>query len=385
MRHAPALGFIVAGLALGVVWRTSDAAQWSIEPRLAWALSYNSNLLLTTNDQLATGGTTLSLDCPFKRTTETTELDVSPHIDVLRYFQDADLDTVNDSLQGTAAAHGERDSVSVTGAYDRASTLSTELTDTGIVSANSRREASSVTLDLGHDATERQHLELQGSYTDVHFPGGESLALVGYRDLVDMLTDRVEISAQAFLGASVYIDHIQAPLTGYDARDLGSGIAFTYQFSPRMKLLAAGSYSQTTSNGLAQHGYYWDLHSTRASEVTQWDLEWSRSLQPSGSGLFIRRDTLNVSASHSISERLDLTLSLQGVRNNNLEGGRFAGIAQYLWADAGINRHLSSRWALSWSAGYAQSRPIATNDKTARGWHTGLTVSWTPAPTSISR
>ena len=373
-------------LAAGTCYVSSaGAAQWSIEPRLGWTLNYNSNLLLVPTGQLATGGTNLSLDSPFRRSTETTELDLIPHIDVQRFFRDSDLNAVNGSLQGSAAAHSERSSVKLTGGYERTSTLVTELKATGIVNANTRREASSAGLDIGHDATERQHLDLQTSFSDVIYPGGESSGLVGYRYLASTLTDTVKVSDRLALGPSAYVDHIHTPLTGYDARDVGGGITSTYQFSARTKLLATGSYSQTTTNGLVQHGYYWDLHSTRVSEVTQWDLEWTRALQPSGSGLLIRRDTVNLSALHSISERLDLTLSLQDVRNNNLEGGQFAGIAQYLWADCGVNRHLTPRWLLSGTAGYAQSRPIATNEKTARGWHAGLTFTWTPIPMSLSR
>ena len=381
MRSPPWL-YMLVGLALGA-GSLARAAQWSIVPEVSWLVDYSSNLLLVPMGQ-AIGGTTLSLDSIFKRETDITEFDLHPHLDLERFDRDTALDANEGSLSGLFSAHSERSSISLTSGYERASTLTTELSDTGIVDANTNRETTSASLALGHDLAERQHLDLLGTYADVIYPDGERVGLVGYRYPQLSLTDTFTLAERTSLSASVLADELRAPLTGYQSHDLSANLGWSRTLSELVKVSLAGGVVQTSASGETQHGYLWDAHTTRNSELTRWDVDYSRSVQPSGSGFLIRRDALNLSVAQNIAPRLFATLSAQDIRNENLAGGAFDGVPRYLSCDGGLEWHLSLQLVLNATGGLAENRQPVT-DLLVRGWRGAVTLHWLPRPLSVSR
>lgn len=384
MRHVPTLGLIIAGLALGADWRTACAAQWSIEPILGLLMNYNSNLLLVPANPQATAGAVLSLDTTFKGATETTELDLHPHLDLQRYVSDSALNATEGSLQGSMQYRGERSAVTLTGDYERDSTLSTELSDTGIIDTSTRYEHTSAGLSLTHELTQRQHLDVEGSYVDVTYPGGEQFGLVGYRNPSASLSDTVTVTESVALSASAFADQVTAPLVGYQSRDAGGRITATYAYSPRVTLSASGGETQTRVAGYAQHGDLWDLRASRSGELDQWTLYANRSVQPSGRGFLLLRDTIGLSLLHNFAPELFLTATFQDIRNSNLASGVFLDVPRYVSGDAGIEWHPTAHLILSLTAGEAAIREIVTYQP-AHGWHTAFNVRWSPRPWTMSR
>src|SRR5215469_6703814 len=149
------------------------AAQWSIEPQYGLLVGYNSNLLLAPTAQKASGEIFLDLDATLKRVTAQTELDLHPHIELQRFPSYAALDANNGSIQGAVTTKQERSSFSLTGSYESVSTFTSEPSSTGIIEVSTRRETSSAGLSLGRDFSERQHVDLQGNFENVIYPGGE--------------------------------------------------------------------------------------------------------------------------------------------------------------------------------------------------------------------
>jgi hypothetical protein len=376
------LGF--AALAVSGACPHSWAAQWSVEPQLAWLVNYNSNVLLTTTDQRATPGMTLSLDAIFKRLTDNTEMDFHPHLDVLRFSDDKDLNANNGSLQGLISGQSERSSITFTGGYERASTLTTEFTDTGIIDTNTERQTSSASVVMGHDVSELQHLDLKGSYTYVVYPGGEPVGLLGYRYPQASLTDTFTFSVRDSLSVGVLADQLTAPQSGYQARDLGMRVTLKHDFSLRTVLSASVGLTDTTIDSVRQHGNQWDLHLTHNSQLTQWDFDYGQTLAPSGRGYLVRRDTANLTLSRNLAPRWYATLTVQDVRNSSLTDAPFLDVPRYLAVDGGFDWHLSTQLVLSLTAGVVEIHEPVTEDL-ARGWHTGINARWTPVPLSVSR
>lgn len=378
------IGLVLAALAAAVGWRCPAAAQWDIEPQLALLVNYNSNLLLTPSNAQASEGTTVSADAIFKRVTDSTEVDLHPHLELQRFFSDAALDADNGSVQGAYSAQSERSSINLSGSYEKISTLSTELSDTGIVDSSTRRETTTAAATLGHDFSELQHVDLQGSYTEVIYPGGERLGLVGYRYPTLALTDTFATSLLTSLAASLEADQLQAPVTGYEAHDESLKLTVLHKFSVRTRVTATGGATETSVAGYRQHGYVWDLHGTHNSELTQLDFDYSQSLQPSGRGYLVRRDAASLTLAQSVAPQLYATLTVQDIHNNNLSNGVFLDVPKYLTADAGFDWHVSEHLVLSLTAGVAEiSEPVTLQQ--VRGWHTALNGRWNPRPLSVSR
>lgn len=347
-------------------------------------LDYNSNLLLVPSGEQASAGTTVSVDATMKRVTESTEMDLHPHLELQRFFSEPALNADNGSVQGSYAAQAERSSVSASGSYEKASTLTTELSETGIVDTSTRRETTTAGLTLGHDLSERQHLDLQGSYTDVIYPGGEQVGLVGYRYPSGTLTYTFGVAERTSLAAGVVVDELKAPLTGYEAHDQAIRLTLKHAFSTRLNVSAVAGGTNTTVAGVTQHGYVWDLHATYNSLLTQWDVDYSQSLQPSGRGYLVRRDAGNLTVARNLAPRLYATLTVQDIRNSEVAGGPFLDVPRYFAGDAGFDWHASEHVVVSVTAGLAElEEPVSY--QMARGWHAAVNTRWTPMPWRVSR
>ena len=378
------VGLALAALAALAVCAPARAAEWSVEPQVALLVGYNSNLLLVPTGQHASAQTFLDLDATLKHVTERTELDLHPHIELQRFPNYAELNANNGSIQGAFNTQQERSSFGLTGGYESLSTFTSEPSSTGIIAVGVRRETTSAGMTIGRDFTERQHIDLQGNFTEVTYPGGEPVGLVGYRYPSGTLSDTFKLSELSTFTAGAVVDELKSPLTHYEAHDQGLRFSFKHTFSPQYSASAAVGGTNTTVAGVTQHGYVWDLHGTRNSLLTQWDADYSQTLQPSGRGYLVRRDAATLSAAQNVSPRLFATLSLQYVRNHEVAGGPFFDVPRYFSGDAGFDWHATEQIVVSVTGGYTQVEEASTGQY-ARGWRMAVNTRWTPVPRSVSR
>lgn len=384
--HASHAHVCLALAALGALAACGPAraAQWSIEPQLALLVGYNSNLLLQPTHEQASAETFLDLDATLKHVTDRTELDLHPHIELQRFPNYSQLNANNGSIQGAFTTQQERSSFNLTGGYEDLSTFTSEPSSTGIIAVGVRRETTSAGVTVGRDFTERQHVDLQGNFTDVVYPGGEPVGLVGYRYPTVTLSDTFKLSELSTFTAGVTVDELNSPLTNYEAHDQGLRFSFSHTFSPQYSASAAVGGTNTTVAGVTQHGYVWDVHGTHNSLLTQWDADYSQTLQPSGRGYLVRRDAATLSVAQNVSARFYATLSLQFVRNHEVAGGPFYDVPRYFAGDAGFDWHVSEHVVVSVTGGYTELEEPA-NYELAKGWHTFVNTRWTPTPASVSR
>jgi hypothetical protein len=381
--HAP-VGLALAALAALTVAAQTPAAQWSIEPQFGLLVGYNSNLLLVPSGQQASAETFLDLDATLRHVTERTELDLHPHIELQRFPSYVDLNANNGSIQGTFNTQQERTSFSLTGGYESISTFTSEPSSTGIIAVGVRRETTSAGMTLGRDFTERQHVQLQGNFSDVVYPDGERVGLVGYRYPTAMLSDAIKISELSTLTAGVTVDQLKSPLTGYEAHDQGLRLSFKHTFSEQYSFFAAVGGTNTTVAGESQHGYVWELHGTHNSLLTQWDADYSQTLQPSGRGYLVRRDSATLSVAQSVSPTVYATLTLQYVHNQQVAGGPFEDVPRYFTGDAGFDWHATEHIVINVAGGYTQLEEAGTGQH-AEGWRATVNTRWTPVASSVSR
>jgi hypothetical protein len=381
--HAP-VGLALAALAALAASAPAPAAQWSIEPQFALLVGYNSNLLLAPSGAQASAETFLDLDAILKHVTERTELDLHPHIELQRFPNYSQLNANNGSIQGSFNTQQERSSFGLTGGYESVSTFTSEPSSTGIIAVGIRRETTSAGVTLGRDFTERQHVELQGNFSEVVYPGGERVGLVGYRYPSATLSDTFKLSELSNFSAGATVDEYKAPLTGYEAHDQGLRFSFKHTFSAQYSASLAAGGTNTTVAGVTQHGYVWDLHATRNSLLTQWDVDYSQTLQPSGRGYIVRRDAATLTVAQNVSELVYATLTLQYVHNQQVAGGPFEDVPHYFTSDAGFDWHVREHIVVSVAGGYTQVEEAITGQQ-VRGWHATVNARWTPVPRSVSR
>lgn len=368
-------------------WGAGDLAaadEWSIAPVLDWRVDHDSNRSLSVSGERSSEGSFLSIDTLLQDATETGDMTLHPRIELDRFSGDASLDSNNGSLLASLQKHNEVSSFGVTAEYDHASTLITELIDTGIVDSSTRRDTASGGSTFGHQFSERQRLDLQANYTDVSFPGGRSVGLLGYRYPYVAATYTYGLSAATSLTASAYGDRVAAPVADYVSRDVGARFGFAHDFSERINITASAGISQTTIGSATRHGYVWQFLATRKTELGQWSLSQNRDVEPSGYGFLIRRDDSALSYEHGIAPNLSVTLSIHDVRNADLTTAfPISDDRHYFIGDGGFVWSFRQQWTLSATGGMSEARE--PNNRTARGWRSALAIHWTPVPWSVSR
>ena len=388
MPSCPPLKYALAGLAACMACKVTTAAQWSFQPSIDWKEDYDSNRRLAASNEVPSDGTWLTADATLSRITESTEWDFVPHLQAQRFGGDSALDANNYSLNGAFQGHTELFTLTASGGYEHASTLIAEPSDTGIIDASTARDTGSGRLVLGHDFTERQHMDVQAAYADVTYPGGSTVGLVGYRYTSAATVYTFKLSALTALSATGYGDWLTAPVTGYVSRDSGATLGVTYSPSERVSFTASAGGSSSTVNSVVGHGAVFGLQASRNYELSQLSLSYNRSLQPSGLGFLVRRDQLLFSLNQNIAPKLFATATVQGVLNHDLTTGPYLDIPRYFTGDAGLQWRASDQWTINLTAGATFVREPATYqniNQTAKGWHAALDTRWALFPRSVSR
>src|SRR6202011_3032593 len=174
--YPAALGSCVLGAGGSPVW----AAEWSITPSYSASVDYESNRRLAA-DAKGSDATVLAVDFRFKRALEDMEFTLEPHY-AFRRFTDPSLGNGDDrSLNAGFNSIGERSTLKLTASYWDQSTLTTELLETGIVSADTHRRASQAGAAWNWNQTDRRTLVAQLNHMDVSYYGQAARSLPGYR------------------------------------------------------------------------------------------------------------------------------------------------------------------------------------------------------------
>jgi hypothetical protein len=387
MSRSSWLGHAFLGFAAYCVCNTASAAQWSMQPTVQLYFDHASNRLLQPVDEENNDAAWLTIDALLKRASETGELDVHPEIQIQRFSGDTPLNSNNGSLQLSALNNGEIYSYTASATYADRSTLISELENTGIIDASARQEAATVNLAGADQFTERQRLGLQASYSDVKYPDGERVGLIGFRDPAISTTYTYGLSPETSLSASVFGSRVTAPENGFTSRDVGARFAWAYILSPTTNISASAGISNAHIESQEFTGSVWTLQGTHNSELTQWTFSFTRDVVPSGFGLLYRRDEIDLSLIHRIAQHLDATLSAIAAHNSDLVTGFSGDNRRYFSGVAGIDWHTSPQWILSLKVRASEAR--VPNEvarlELASGWQSILKLTWTPLPWTKSR
>jgi hypothetical protein len=180
---------------------------------------------------------------------------------------------------------------------------------------------------------------------------------------------------------------VTAPEVGFESHDAGVRIAWAYILSPTTNISASAGITRTNIASEEVSGSTWTLKSTHNSELSQWSFSLTRDIVPSGFGLLIRRDELDLSVIRSVAPRLDATLSAQAAHNSDLVASFTGDNRRYVTGAAGFNWHAAPQWVWSFTVRASAARiPTDVADlQSASGWQTVLTILWTPLPWTKSR
>ena len=361
------------------------AAQWSMQPILSWETDYDSNRALQPGLQ-GSEQAVLSADLQLQRSVENMQMTLDPHFD-LRRFSDSRWGPGDDrSLTGGFSWTGARSQLNLSGSVANQNTLTTELIETGIVDTNSRRRATTANGELDLARTETHLFFMQVGYLNSSYSGPVNIQelLPGYRYLSAALGERFMLSDHFTLSASAFGDTLHSERAGSSSHEEGGQFEINYAHSERLSFDVQLGESKRVLYGSSSSGTNVVASATRNFELSSVSLGYSRSLVPYGNGFLVVRQQVTLSLKHSLTPYLSAELDALRVDNN--EATVRLGVDRRFYDNfvASLSWKLGETWTLRSEASTSWSPPIGY-PHTEHGWRAGLTMTWQPLQTIMSR
>jgi hypothetical protein len=327
VRWAAVAARVMATVVAAMAFAGEAAAQdWSLQSSITESGTYNSNLLLTPDDELNTFAAVTTPQLKLQRESDTSSISLGASLRYAQYFGHSDLDADSERVNlDVRKALSERSQIGLNGDFNRDTTLSSEedLTDAFLTRQVRFREWKA-SPSWSYALSPIDQLSLSGSYwakdydsiqkIDYHYYGGEA-------DYSHQLSELAAITG------SVSYFHYSYDDPANTANDI-YGALIGYKYTPSEKFYITGSvgldYDVTKDDNhddTGDLGYRlkFDTAYTVTPQTTARFLL-SHDTEPSGNGATVTRTRGTLSLSYALSELTTLALDANYVDNDDYLG-----------------------------------------------------------------
>ena len=392
MAHPTAIG---CGCLLGAgAMSHLHAAEWSVQPIFSVQTDYDSNRNYSIEPE-ASEEAVLYGDLKLQRAIESTQIFLEPRFDLRRYSSSVWGPGNDRSLNAGIAWTGEDMKVNLTGFIADQTTLITELTETGITNADTRRKSSQANGEWDWWQTERYQTYLQLGYISASYSGtpGISLELPGYRYPNGAFGERFFLSERMIFSVSAFGDALTSDRVGNSSHEAGGQVEFQDQLSEKNSFDVSVGESKRYLYGQRQSGTNAAVSATHTFERGSLAFSFVRSLVPYGSGFLVQRQQISATLIRPLAPTLDLTVTLTRVKNNAATVLLGLDRPYYDSGVLGLTWKMGESWSLQPQVSSGWTRPVpplnstntAAYDVTLREWRAQVTLVWQPLPDSKTR
>lgn len=383
------------------------SAEWRAEPSVALRQEYNDNINLTALPHDAVWGIILTPSIKLSSNTEVSQTSASLLLNMNRYSGQTGLN--RDDLYYTLGSsyNTERDTWAGNFAYTRDSTLSSSLSQTGIVLARAPHSLLTLNPSWTRLLNERNTLRLSYAFNDSRYSGGASSGLVDYTyhtleaDWLYQMSVKDQLSMTASYSRFVTGTH------SYTANTVGLQGGLTHSFSETLQGTLQLGVNQTRSvtnspttlvclfpgfciplaipNSVTHSSLVPVLSASLSKQFESGTLTGtaSRQEQPTGNGSLVETDQLGLNASRSFSETLVGSANAAVYRSSYIGNAVATANSRYYTLGLGLNWRMSERWKLDAGYRYASSAyQNSTVTATSNLVYATVSYAW---PVSMSR
>ena len=311
----------------------SWAAEWSVQPSLMTKGLYNNNLVLNPKLTKSTYGFSVTPGAEFAGKTERLEVSGRVASEFIKYFGATDTQITNVFVPLKVGYKMEKDLLGFTGGLMRDNTLLNELETTGVVLLFAQRNQWTANPTWTRSLTEKLSFQTgaQFSYTTYDAIDPQFIDTQAATRLVDhrvvggsggflyKLTERDELQLTGSYGEF----HTFGTLTPIRARFPGVSLSVTHAFDESLHGTVYGGpkfVSSTTelpgAPDVTRSETVWVAGAKVAKEFERARIQVSiaRDLTPSGFGLLITTNRLDLNGAYDISETITGTLEVIAAR-----------------------------------------------------------------------
>lgn len=310
-----------SGLAI-VGTRPSLAAEWLIDPTGRIGTLYASNPRLLRNSvadgdwSVATVG---ELNAALQRRTERSEFSLQPRLYSERHEDFPVLDRDDRSLR-TRFTYGSprlQWNASADLVYD--TTLTSELGLTGLVDSNRPHEGTSLSGGPTYLLSERTNAGMQAYWNHNHYRDARFTGLLDYEYAALSVFAGHSLSSRTQLTFITRAGELHVPdFPLADKQDASAVLKWRYQLARSWSAEVAAGPSYARSDIASDDGLVLRGELEHREERWTYSISAGRDVTPTGRGGLIRRDQASLSASHWWTPRLVSSVTLHGVRNQEL-------------------------------------------------------------------
>lgn len=359
------------------------AAEWSAQPSMNFSLFDDTNPRLTPDQENASGGS-LGASVRLKTAIETSSFVLEPRFFTRRYDDSRIADVSDREIFGQFDHLGDRSQLTLSSTYQVQSTLLSELLETGVTRNDTNQHSLNATGSFSWMHTERRSFVSQFYYAGVSYQGPGQVDLPGYRYYSGSLGERFVLSERTSLTLNAVGNKLVSDRAGGSSHEAGVQAELLYTISDRVILDGSVGESRRFLYGTNSNGTNATVSLTRFMPRGNFALTYSRSLVPYGTGFAVERQQYGGSALYHVTPYLDAKLSLARVLNN--ETAELLGIdrRKYDTVDLDLDWQVGEHWTVGTTITGLRASAFHS-DQDVKEWRGGLTLTWTPLASVISR
>lgn len=320
---------ILTGLGKG--W----AAEWSVQPSLMTKGLYNSNLVLNPELKKSTYGFSVAPGAEFAGKTERLEVSGRVAAEFIGYFGAVDKQITNVFLPLKVGYKMEKDLLGFTGGLMRDNTLLNELDTTGVVLLFAQRNQWTANPTWTRSLTEKLSVQAGAQFSYTTYDASDP-QFIGTQALGRLVDHRVVGGSGGFLYKLTERDDLQLTGSYGEFHTFGSLVPVRASF-PGVSMSVTHAFDESLSGTV--YGGPKFLSSTTevpgAGDVTRSETVWvagarvskqferaeihaaiARDLTPSGFGLLITTNRIDINGSYNVSETVTGTLEVIAARTS---------------------------------------------------------------------
>lgn len=365
--------------------RSGVAAEWLVNPTARVATDYSSNPRLRTQNYEGSAAAVGELSAVLQRRTERSEWSLQPRLYSERHPDEELLDRDDRHLQAVFTHYSERALWSVTTSFAQDTTLTSELGLTGYTEDNRRHEGFLVSGGPTFTLTERTNAGGQLYWSDNHYRDAAFTGLVDYEYAAASVFASHSLSDRAQLSISTRVGDLRVPANSRaDKQDASLTLGWTYEPWLLWTLNVSAGPSYARSEVGSDDGTVFKADLQRLGERWTFSTSAGRDVTPTGRGALTRRDQVMVSASRWLAERITGSLTLRGVRTQELltQSGRAGEELDYGRVDLRVQWRMAEHWSLALGFGGATQR-VQSRPDDAENYGASLSLVWNGQPQSL--
>jgi hypothetical protein len=353
------------------------AAEWSVAPRFAWDADHQSNRTLRDGEP-SSQSVGASLDLAIERASERSQFSLVPHARARRFSDDLQGDTNDYTVTANLRQEYERALLDVGATFADESTLTTELSETGAISADARRRTQGAQVGWRFEHASSRRFEASANFQDVDYSGAYTGILFDYRYASLSLGESFTISPRSAFGITGFATALDSPERGSESREKGAALQYDFAWTEHTSMTLSLGASRRDVDGDEHTGTNGALSLNHLGETGEWTLGVSRSLVPFGTGVLTQRDSVDLMVLEDFGPRLRGALRASYARNSDAGAGFIFDGRTYRTAEAELSWQLTETWAVSGVGGYGDAIELGAPQR-VDGWRVALRSTWAPS------